>query len=244
MTENDLVREIRDYCQAHADPAAATKYARYFNEGYDAWGMLHAQHPFFNEKESEWKAKYSSLGLPGFLKSGALLFESGKYEEGAIAIRFVKPYRDKINAKALRGLGRWFEGGIRNWAHTDVLCGDVIAPALAAGQITLKDLEPWRASQWKFQRRASAVALLNIVKDGANVLDFLRPLMTDPERVVHQGTGWVLREAWKKNAKPVEAFLLEWKDTSPRLIFQYATEKMTPAQKARFASRGKARRKG
>ena len=30
--------------------------------------------------------------------------------------------------------------------------------------------------------------------------------------------------------------LLEWKDTAARLIYQYATEKMTPAGKARFRS--------
>jgi 3-methyladenine DNA glycosylase AlkD len=70
------------------------------------------------------------------------------------------------------------------------------------------------------------------------LLEFLRPLMMDEERVVHQGAGWFLREAWKQDPKPVEAFLLEWKDRAPRLIFQYATEKMTPAARARFR-RGK-----
>ena len=112
MTEIDLVREIRDYCQAHADAATAQKYARYFKEGYDAWGFLDAKHPFFAEKEPEWRAKYASLGLNGFLKAGALLFQSGKYEEGSVAIRFIKPYCDKLNARALRGLARWFENGI------------------------------------------------------------------------------------------------------------------------------------
>ena len=32
----------------------------------------------------------------------------------------------------------------------------------------------------------------------------------------------------------MEAFLFEWKDRAARLIFQYATEKMTAAAKARF----------
>jgi hypothetical protein len=32
----------------------------------------------------------------------------------------------------------------------------------------------------------------------------------------------------------VNAFLLRYKDTAPRLIFQYATEKTTPEQKQRF----------
>jgi 3-methyladenine DNA glycosylase AlkD len=82
------------------------------------------------------------------------------------------------------------------------------------------------------------LALLKTPADIGSLLDFLRPLMMDQERVVHQGAGWFLREAWKKDPKPVEAFLLEWKDKAPRLIFQYATEKMTPAARARFR-RGK-----
>jgi hypothetical protein len=32
----------------------------------------------------------------------------------------------------------------------------------------------------------------------------------------------------------VEAFLLEWRQQAPRLIFQYATEKMAAAERARF----------
>jgi 3-methyladenine DNA glycosylase AlkD len=58
--------------------------------------------------------------------------------------------------------------------------------------------------------------------------------MEDKERVVQQGVGWFLREAWKRDPAPVEIFLMEWKDTAPRLIFQYATEKMTAAQKKRY----------
>jgi len=78
-----------------------------------------------------------------------------------------------------------------------------------------------------------------ITEDYDQLLNFIRPLMLDEERVVHQGLGWFLREAWKKKAEPVEAFLLEWKDSVPRLIFQYATEKMTPENKARFRRKGK-----
>jgi hypothetical protein len=46
--------------------------------------------------------------------------------------------------------------------------------------------------------------------------------------------GWFLREAWKIEPEPVEAFLLKYKNTAPRLIFQYATEKMTKEGKERF----------
>ncbi len=135
------------------------------------------------------------------------------------------------------GLARWFKAGIGNWAHTDVLCVEILAPRITSGAVPLEALAGWRSSALKYQRRAVPVSMLGLLKvreDFGPLLEFIRPMMLDPERVVHQGLGWFLREAWKKQPKPVEAFLLEWKDTAPRLIFQYATEKMTAAARARF----------
>jgi 3-methyladenine DNA glycosylase AlkD len=63
---------------------------------------------------------------------------------------------------------------------------------------------------------------------------FIEPLVMDPEREVHQGIGWFLREAWKLKHTETELFLMKWKDKAPRLIIQYATEKMTPNEKLRF----------
>ncbi|HWR52758.1 MAG TPA: DNA alkylation repair protein, partial [Bryobacteraceae bacterium] len=114
---------------------------------------------------------------------------------------------------------------------------EVISPLLQGGVIPLEAVASWRASPHKFQRRAVPVAMLGLLKTDTAImplLDFIRPLMTDSERVVHQGAGWFLREAWKKYRAPVEAFLLEWKDQAPRLIYQYATEKMTAAEKELF----------
>ena len=55
--------------------------------------------------------------------------------------------------------------------------------------------------------------------------------MTDPEREVHQGAGWFLRQALGKNKEETEKFMLKWNEKSPRLIFQYACEKMSPEEK-------------
>jgi 3-methyladenine DNA glycosylase AlkD len=232
-----LAVEIRAYCEAHADQTQVGKWARYFKEGYDSWGLLDKDNPLWHQQQDEWLARYREMGVSGFLKLGEILFKSPKYEEGALALRFLGQFRAELDRTALDGLEKWFEAGIANWAHTDVLCGEIIGPMVADGRIPWKSLGPWRSSRLKFQRRAVPVSLLKLLKtkpDTGPLLDFLRPLMMDPERVVHQGVGWFLREAWKLQPKPVETFLLEWKDRAPRLIFQYATEKMTAAERARF----------
>ena len=51
----DLVGEIRSYCAAHADAAKAGKWARYFTEGYDSWGLLDKDNPFFTTQYSAWR---------------------------------------------------------------------------------------------------------------------------------------------------------------------------------------------
>ena len=167
MTQPELLAaEVRAYCAANADAKLAQRYARYFKEGYDAWGFLDKNHPIWNEKEPEWREKYAVMKLRGFLRLGDILFTSGKYEEGALAIRFIKGFLDELDEPAVQRLGKWFEAGIANWAHVDVLCGEVIAPLLQKGQIGLATISGWRESKLKYQRRAVPVAMLGLLKAG------------------------------------------------------------------------------
>ncbi len=254
MTKSDRhVREIRQYCAAHANAKMATRYQGYFKEGYDAWGLLDKGNPFFAARRDEWLERYADIGLDGFVAAGEKLFASGKYEEGAIAVLFLEKRLDEMDRRSALALARWYQAGLGNWAHNDVLCGRLLSPMLADGRLPLAALAPWRKSSLRYQRRAVPVAMLGLLprlRRGVQVpaaergkvgplLEFIRPMMLDQERVVHQGLGWFLREAWKRAPEVVEPFLLEFKDTAARLIFQYATEKMTPAGKARFKARKK-----
>jgi hypothetical protein len=232
----ELAAEIRAWCAEHQDPAQARRYTRFFREGYDAWG-LDKDSPFWTTRKQEWLERYRDLGLRGFFAAGGILLESGKHEEGAMAICFAVAFQDQMDASAEPLLAEYFRAGIRNWAQTDFFAGKVLDSLVASGRLPFEALAGWRASDLKYQRRAVPVALISLLSPAVPVsplLDFIRPMMLDSERVVHQGLGWFLREAWKRRPKEVEQFLREWKDSAPRLIFQYATEKMTPAGRARY----------
>ncbi len=227
--------EIKAFLEAHADEAVAARYVRYFKEGYDPYGI---PEQLWRAQTARWFQQYGGeLGLAGLLDLGDLLFASGKYEEGALAISLVARCKPALDEGTYQRLGRWLEFGVYNWAHADLLCGELLSRGLAEGRVPYAAMDAWRTSPFKYKRRAVPVAMLKLLKkqgDLRPLLDFLRPLMLDAERVVQQGLGWFLREAWKVQPQPVEAFLLEWKDAAPRLIFQYATEKMSAAEKARF----------
>lgn len=230
-----LLERIRAFCRTNADEKIVAKYAKYFKEGYDAYGV--------DGKASTEEAKRiyleyrDTLDMEGFLDLCDLLMENGKYEESGFVIRFMNLFNKEFSRSTFDRVGKWFEGKVRNWAISDSMCGDVLSPMLAKSIVGLDDFIPWRESTDRWKRRAVPVTMLILLKkpfDPKELLDFIRPMMLDKERVVHQGLGWFLREIWKKSPVETEAFLLEWKDSAARLIFQYATEKMTPGEKARF----------
>jgi 3-methyladenine DNA glycosylase AlkD len=233
MIAKILFNDIHAYSLANADETIVQKYSRYFRNGYDAFGLT--------QEKINTKIKIL-LADPGtdlnlVLQTAPLLLRTGKYEETSFAILLLKSFSKQFTKETFNEVGHWFEIGISNWAHTDFICGEIMPVLFKKGILKYKDLSKWRKAENKFQRRAVPVSLIKELKttsDYQPFLEFIEPLMLDPEREVHQGLGWFLREAWKRQPEKVESFLYKWKNKAPRLIFQYATEKMTVAEKQRF----------
>jgi 3-methyladenine DNA glycosylase AlkD len=235
MKLREKLMEIRDFCQKNADLARVQKYARFFVEGYDAYGV---DQKLMEKQRDLWLQAYrKDLGFDGFLRLGNLLVESGKYEEASCAILFVTKFKEEFTPETFGRLGCWLDQGFRNWAHTDVFCGEVLAHFVTERIASLDAFSEWRNANSKWKRRAVPVTLIKSLQTGipvSRLLEFVSPMMLDSEKVVQQGLGWFLREAWKKSPALVEKFLLDWKNTCPRLIVQYATEKMSASKKRRF----------
>ena len=134
--------------------------------------------------------RYGGLGLGGFMKAGEILLASGRYEEASMAIRFVKEMGEQFDGRMAARLAGYFQAGIRNWGHTDVLCGEVIAPPLASGRIGLAELADRRVSKAKSDggRPVAMLGLLREAGDGP-AAGVPRPMMMDPERGSIRGSA-------------------------------------------------------
>jgi len=236
MDIQKALQEIRTFCEANANPALVQKYAKYFVEGYDAFGV---DGKLTDAQRKQWFADWSvEHDLDWFLDLGDRLVRTGKYEEGWIAMGFIILQVKSLTAETLPRLGAWLEeGGLHNWAHIDTLSGELLSQFLVKKIVPLSAYGDWRSSPSKWKRRAVPVTLIKALKldyKTEELLAFIDPMLDDTMKVVHQGLGWFLREAWKRDPQPVEAFLLKWKDTCARLIVQYATEKMSKEEKLRF----------
>ncbi len=234
MKPTDILLEISAFCEANTHPDNIRKYLRYFREGFDSYGLETGE----VAGRVEWILSLPGMSHEKIREVTLALVPSPKYELRIMAVRLMQHFQKTWDRKDFRTVERWFSLGISNWAETDVICGELMNLFFKKNLVSLADLESWRNAPNKFQRRAAVVSLIKPMKlsegDFSEFYRFIEPMMHDPEREVHQGLGWFLRETWKKQPAQAEAFLLKYKETAPRLIFQYATEKMTKEGKERF----------
>ena len=226
---------IRNFCEKNANLEIANKYARYFKEGYNAYGLGQKK---FESQRDEWLKNWDKeLTFDDYLLLGDKLISTGKYEEASFAIGFIYPQQEKLTIESFERFGYWLENGIINWGHTDVLSGKVLSVFITDKIIEIESFREWTKSFSKWRRRSVPVTLIDALKIDyplERILPIIEPLMLDTDTFVQKGLGCFLREAWKRYQEKTEHFLLKWKDTCGRTIIQYATEKMDKENKLRF----------
>lgn len=233
MTKTELIQEIRTYCTENADAERVRKSQHYFKEEFVGYGLMAPQ---VHSKVKE-MLKGGEFDLTTVLGAMPTFMESRQYEEISFGLLLMNGLWKQFTPYTFQTIGSWFRFSIHNWAHADTL-GMFILPKFLDKKIAeMNDFRLWLDSPYKFQRRCVPVTLIKHMKKTRQVMPsilFTEKLMFDPEREVQQGMGWFLREAWKISPAEVEAFLEKHKETAPRLIIQYACEKMTAENKLRF----------
>jgi len=87
--------EIREFLKKNADEKIVQKYARYFNEGYDSYGINKEK---FSRKRDEWfRFCEKNLTLEEILTLCENLIKTGKYEEASIALDYFNKLRENYN---------------------------------------------------------------------------------------------------------------------------------------------------
>lgn len=233
MTTNEIIQKIRSYCIENANAERLKTSQRFFKEEFIGYGLT-APQVYSKVKEM---LKRGDFDLKIIQETVPILMKGGMYEEISIGLLLLDGLWKQFTPETFQTINNWFSFSINNWAHADTL-GMLILPRFLDKKILeMSDFRSWLDSPYKFQRRCVPVTLIKHMKKTRQVMPsilFVEKLMADPEREVHQGMGWFLREAWKISPAETESFLEKYKDTAPRLIIQYACEKMTAENKLRF----------
>jgi len=173
------------------------------------------------------------------LKDIEELLESPLHEarEGAAMVMAYQALKSKNNPqhkKALYDLYLRRTDRINNWDIVDCSCRDVIG-----GYLLDKPRDPLyklAKSHNLWERRIAIVSTWEFIRQGDLVDTFkiAEILLGDKQDLIHKATGWMLREAGKKDRLALLRFLDKHAATMPRTSLRYAIEHLSLEQRIHY----------
>lgn len=163
------------------------------------------------------------------------LLQTSVYEDGLAGL-FLLAYDNSFKESvSIDYFERFIEKYVDNWAWDDSLCCEIgnyflLYPA------ELKRTKKWVRSNNRWVARAAVVSLIPVVRKKKEIpllLDHVCYLKKTNDDLLHKACGWALREAWKKEPKLIENFLLKEKGL-PRTTVRYAIERLSEGRRKRF----------
>jgi len=185
---------IRAALIANSEPWKLPVMQRFFKDPIDAYCTytLHVRN-----LAKQHGAEFASWPETDRTALATALWESGKFEEGTMAILLYSRMRRKLDKKHWNAFSRWLTTYVRNWAHCDALCAEVLGPMMIAHPERISDMKTWAASKAKYKRRAALVAPIKGIRKGLFLLEIeeiCALLAADCEDIVKKGIVWLRRE--------------------------------------------------
>ena len=177
-------------------------------------------------------AHYKAIKAESFrtrLELCNLLLETHVYEHKIIAFRWTHFARREFVLEHLTVFSRWLDTYIDDWTDCDDLCGQVIGEFLLKFPDSAVCVIDWAKSANRWVRRGAAVSLVLPARKGQQLaLAFTVSdlLLHDDDDLVRKGYGWLLKQVSKHLPDEVFSFVMERRDTMPRVSLRYAIEKL------------------
>ena len=158
----------------------------------------------------------------------ALLVLVRRYERGD------EPERGRIFRFYLRQTGR-----VNNWDLVDASAPYIVGARLAQRRTGLSPLRRLARSRNLWERRIAIVATAAFIRRAelAPTFEIAERLLADPHDLIHQATGWMLREAGKRDPRALRRFLRLHARRMPRTMLRYAIERFEPAERRCWLAR-------
>lgn len=123
---------------------------------------------------------------------------------------------------------------INNWNLVDASAHYIIGAHLLAKDKDLLLTLAKSKSLW--EKRIAIVATWYFIRNNKLNWTFkiAQLLLTDKNDLIHKATGWMLREAGKKNLSKLIAFLDQYHKVMPRTMLRYAIERLPKTKKEHY----------
>lgn len=223
----------------HADPSQVAGLSRFFKTGPGQYGegdkFLGIKVPVTREAV---KKCWSWMDLP---QIGECL--DSEYHEirlaGLLALvrLFSHSKKDLVRQKQVIDFYLAHTSRINNWDLVDLSCYPLLGEwLLDKDRSILYSLARDGKTVW--EQRIGIVSTMAFVRRGQlqDTFDIADILLHHPHDLIHKATGWLLREAGKRDKAALTAFLEPRCRTMPRTMLRYAVEKLPEGERRAFMS--------
>jgi len=210
--------------------------AKIFPEGFRAYGIKGGKTQIAKFIAAAFHTYGQSLDFTSRLAIADELFQSRMYEECQAAILILHKEGKKFDQRTLKTFVKWIDHYVENWAVCDSLSIGLISQFFVNHPGQVVDLHAWAKSRNRWKRRAACVVLSKLCRKGEFLADVFRladSLLSDSDKMVQKGVGWLLKEASRTKVNEVIDFLNRHQKRIPKLVRSYAMERMNSIQKAR-----------
>jgi len=121
---------------------------------------------------------------------------------------------------------------VNNWDLVDVSAPGIVGKQLPPGK-GRRVLGRLAKSALLWDRRIAMVSTLEHIRQGSleNTFWLAKKFLKDPEALMHKATGWMLREAGKRDPSALTDFLHQVAPQMPRTMLRYSIEKYSPLER-------------
>ena len=225
-----VLRELR----RRRNPAQAAILRRFFKTGPGEYG---AGDEFWGLKVPQTRAVLEEFSEVPLEVAGELL-DSPVHEARFFALAALVRAYARGDAAARAAIFDFYlsrTARINNWDLVDLSAPGIVGRHLPSGG-GRRVLGRLAASPLLWERRIAMVATLEHIRRGnlENTFWLARRLLEDPEDLMHKATGWMLREAGKRNAAALYDFLDAHAARLPRTALRYALERVPPDKRRKW----------
>lgn len=177
--------------------------------------------------------------LPLEAIDGMLRSEIHEFRLGAM-LALVEKYRRATDQSMRRAIVDFYldhADYANNWDLVDLSAPKILGEYLVANPSPTL-LTELVESGHLWRQRIAVVSTYTLIHhdDLSATFDLSTRLLTHPHDLIHKATGWMLREAGKRNTAALTDYLDRHAAEMPRTMLRYAIERLDPATRRRYMS--------
>ncbi len=180
-------------------------------------------------------SRYADSSLDGLLK---ILSHPVHEVRLAVLLALVAKYESGTETERREVVSAYLNNTkyINNWDLVDLSCYKILGDYLLCHPKEQKLLLRLAASPLLWEKRIAMVSTMAFIREGELDWTFrlAKTFFKEKHDLMHKATGWLLREAGKKDEKRLKEFLDRFGSAMPRVALRYAIERLSDKDKKRY----------